>query len=60
MYKKVQDFTYPDLDSAGISNIITRMTSDVNQVQTGINMTLRLFASLPVYRIRRDHLRLYD
>ena len=47
MYKKVQDFTYPDLDSAGISNIITRMTSDVNQVQTGINMTLRLLLRSP-------------
>ena len=47
MYQKVQTFTYPDLDSVGISNIITRMTSDVNQVQTGINMTLRLLLRSP-------------
>lgn len=47
MYQKIQSFNYADLDRVGISNSITRMTGDVNQVQTGINMTLRLLLRSP-------------
>lgn len=48
MYAKIQGFTHSDLDKIGISNILTRMSGDVNQVQTGINMTLRLLMRSPV------------
>ena len=37
-----------DVDKAGTSTLITRMTSDVNQVQTGVNMTLRLLLRSPI------------
>ncbi len=48
MYIKVQSFNHADLDNAGISNILTRMTGDVNRVQTGVNMTLRLLMRSPI------------
>ena len=48
MYAKIQNFNHADLDKAGISNILTRMTGDVNQVQTGVNMTLRLLMRSPI------------
>ncbi len=48
MYAKTQGFSHADLDKAGISNILTRMTGDVNQVQTGVNMTLRLLMRSPI------------
>ena len=47
LYAKVQKFTYRDLDRIGVSNIITRLIGDVGQVQTGINMTLRLLLRSP-------------
>ncbi len=48
MYAKIQGFCHNDLDKIGISNILTRMTGDVNQVQTGVNMTLRLLMRSPI------------
>ncbi len=48
MYAKIQSFTHSDLDTIGVSNILTRMSGDVNQVQTGINVTLRLLMRSPV------------
>ena len=48
MYAKIQTFTHSDLDTIGVSNILTRMSGDVNQVQTGINVTLRLLMRSPV------------
>ena len=48
MYARIQKHTYAALDKAGISNILTRMTGDVNQVQTGVNMTLRLLMRSPI------------
>ncbi len=48
MYAKTQKFNHADLDKVGISNILTRMTGDVNQVQTGVNMTLRLLLRSPI------------
>ena len=48
MYVKIQNFRHGDLDHIGISNILTRMTGDVNQVQTGVNMTLRLLMRSPI------------
>ncbi len=48
MYVKTQNFRHADLDKIGISNILTRMTGDINQVQTGVNMTLRLLMRSPI------------
>ena len=42
LFRHIQGFSYRTLDDAGVSTLITRMTSDMNQVQTGVNLTLRL------------------
>lgn len=47
LYRKVSTSSYTDLDSIGTSTLMTRMTGDVNQVQTGVNMTLRLLLRSP-------------
>ena len=43
LFVKLQSFSYAQIDETGTATMITRMTSDVQQVQTGVNMTLRLF-----------------
>lgn len=48
LFKKIQSLEYSELDKIGYSTLITRMTSDVNQIQTGVNMTLRLLLRSPV------------
>lgn len=48
LFKKIQSLKYQDLDEIGTSTLITRMNSDVNAVQTGVNMTLRLLLRSPV------------
>jgi len=47
LFKKIQSLSYYEIDGLGTSALITRMTSDVNQVQTGVNMFLRLFLRSP-------------
>lgn len=47
LFRKLQSFSFTQIDHLGTSAMITRMTSDVNQVQTGVNMTLRLFLRSP-------------
>lgn len=47
VFGKLQSLSFSQIDSLGTSTMITRMTSDVNQVQTGVNMTLRLFLRSP-------------
>ncbi len=47
LFDHVQHLSYKDLDSQGSDTLITRMTSDVNQVQTGLNMGLRLLLRSP-------------
>lgn len=47
LYRKVSASSYTDLDSIGTSTLMTRMTGDVNQVQTGVNLTLRLLLRSP-------------
>jgi len=47
MFKRVQTFSYSEIDKIGTATIINRMTSDVNQLQSGVNMTLRLFLRSP-------------
>ena len=48
LFDHIEDLSFTDIDKAGTSTMITRMTSDVNQVQSGINMTLRLFLRSPI------------
>lgn len=48
LFAHMQAFTYAQTDRVGTSSMITRMTSDINQLQTGINMTLRLLLRSPI------------
>ena len=47
LFEKIQGFSYTQLDKLGTATVITRMTSDTNQVQTGVNLTLRLLLRSP-------------
>ena len=47
LYKHIGTLSYAEIDSVGTATLITRMTSDINQVQNGINMTLRLLLRSP-------------
>lgn len=47
LFSHLNQFSYQKLDSIGISTLITRITSDINQVQTGVNLVLRLFLRSP-------------
>ena len=47
LFKKLQSLSFSEIDNLGTSSMITRMTSDVNQVQTGINLSLRLLLRSP-------------
>lgn len=47
MYHHINRLSYTELDMIGTPTLVTRMTSDINQVQTGVNMVLRLFLRSP-------------
>ncbi len=47
LFDKIQSLSFADLDRFGTSTLITRMTSDLNQVQSGVNLALRLFLRSP-------------
>ena len=47
LFKHIQSLSYTEIDTVGTSTLITRLTSDVNQVQSGVNMTLRLLLRSP-------------
>ena len=47
LFSHILSFGYREMDDIGSSTLITRMTSDINQVQNGINMVLRLFLRSP-------------
>lgn len=47
LFAHIQKLSYADVDEIGTSTLITRMTSDVNQLQSGVNMVLRLFMRSP-------------
>lgn len=47
LFAHMGKFTYQEIDEIGTSTLITRMTSDINQVQNGVNMFLRLFLRSP-------------
>ena len=48
VFNHAQTLSFSDIDRMGTSTIITRITSDVTQVQSGVNLTLRLFSRSPV------------
>ncbi|MBQ8117033.1 MAG: ABC transporter ATP-binding protein [Lachnospiraceae bacterium] len=48
LFDHIQDLEFSHIDQVGTSTMITRMTSDINQVQNGVNMTLRLFLRSPI------------
>lgn len=48
LFAHIQGFSYEETDRIGTSTLITRMTADVNQLQSGVNMTLRLFLRSPI------------
>ena len=48
LFSHLGRLSYTEADKLGRSSMITRMTSDINQVQTGVNMTLRLFLRSPI------------
>lgn len=47
LFAHIQSLSFSEMDDIGTSTMITRMTSDVNQVQSGVNMVLRLFLRSP-------------
>lgn len=47
LFQHIQGFSFSELDQVGSATLITRMTSDMNQVQNGVNMVLRLFLRSP-------------
>ena len=47
LFSHIGRLSYSEIDTVGTSTLITRMTSDINQVQSGINMTLRLLLRSP-------------
>ena len=47
LFSHIQGLSFTDMDTMGTSTLITRMTSDINQVQNGVNMVLRLFLRSP-------------
>lgn len=48
LYRHIQTLSFSQLDQLGTATLMTRMTSDVNQIQTGINLTLRLLLRSPL------------
>ncbi len=47
LFAHINSLSYTELDTAGTSTLITRMTNDINQMQSGVNMFLRLFLRSP-------------
>lgn len=48
LFTHVQGFTYEQTDKIGTSTLITRLTADINQIQSGVNLTLRLLLRSPI------------
>ena len=48
LFDHIQSFNFTNIDKVGTSTLITRMTSDINQVQSGVNLVLRLFLRSPI------------
>mgnify|MGYP002545149025 CR=1 FL=1 len=54
LFRHITSLSYNEIDTIGTSTLLTRMTSDINQIQTGVNLTFS------VYRIRCDDHVIYD
>ena len=52
LFEKIESLSFSKMDTVGTSTLITRMTSDINQVQSGVNLVLRLFLRSAIYCIR--------
>lgn len=48
LFAHIQNFTYDQTDRVGTSTLITRLTADINQIQSGLNLTLRLLLRSPI------------
>lgn len=48
LFEHIQSMNYAEQDKTGTSTLITRMTSDINQIQSGVNLVLRLFLRSPI------------
>lgn len=47
LFEKIESLSFSKMDTVGTSTLITRMTSDINQVKSGVNLVLRLFLRSP-------------
>lgn len=47
LFQHIEGLSYSEIDQIGSSTLVTRMTSDINQVQSGVNLVLRLFLRSP-------------
>ena len=47
LFKHIESLSYTEIDTLGTTSLITRMTSDINQIQSGVNLVLRLFLRSP-------------
>lgn len=47
LFSHINRFSYAEIDKLGVSTLVTRMTADINQTQTGVNLLLRLFLRSP-------------
>lgn len=48
LFEHIQSLSFSNMDHQGTASLITRMTSDINQIQSGVNMVLRLFLRSPL------------
>ncbi len=51
MFKKIQTFSFGNLDDLSSSQLLTRLTSDLNQIQRMVTMTLRIFTRAPIMMV---------
>ena len=51
MFKKIQTFSFGNLDDLSIGQLLTRLTSDLNQIRMMVTMTLRIFTRAPLMAI---------
>ena len=59
LFEHIETLSFTEMDTVGTSTLITRMTSDVNQVQNGVNLVLRLFLRSP-FRVWSDGHGIHD
>ena len=55
LYHHINTFSHTEIDKLGSSSLVTRITSDINQAQTGVNMILRLFFAFSLYSNRFNY-----